>query len=518
MTDLNLAAAEALLDTLPARLGGPGGLAGVVHEGRIVMARAWGYADLEAGRPMTRRSRLPVCSISKQFTCGAVLAALGSPEALDDRVADWLPAFEEPRPSARNLCNNQSGLRDYWALTVLDGARAEQEFPRGAARPLIARMKTGHFAPGTSYSYCNANFRILGDMLSEATGRDLAELYRTLIWDPAGMDSAALTPDTRHPVDGVTGYEGAPDHGFLPAHNGVWWQGDAGISASLDDMLAWECWIDATREDAGSVYRRLSEPQTFADGAAAGYGFGLARETVGRAVFTGHGGALRGFRLYRMNARAERLSVVVMLNHEGDAHGAAVALARAALGVAEPVAPLLPEGWDGIWLDRERGMVARIVSGRRSATLHYATRPLSMQFDGEGLSAPGTTIRRDGTALSMALPGENTVRRLIPLEPLPHASGDEISGLYESPEPGSRMRIEARDGAVFATFEGTLGQGRPEPMTPVARDIWRLTVRRSMDAPAPGEWTFTVSRDAAGRVTGGTLSVWLARGIRWRRL
>ena len=110
--------------------------------------------------------------------------------------------------------------------------------------------------------------------------------------------------------------------------------GDAGLGASLDDMIAWERHIDATRDDAGSLYCRLSAPVCFADGAPAVYGFGLNRGTeLGRPV-TAHGGALRGWRSHRMYVPSERVSVVVMFNHLADAHEAAVDLLAAVLGVS----------------------------------------------------------------------------------------------------------------------------------------------------------------------------------------
>ena len=116
---------DAEMDALAARFAGPGGVVGVVSEGRVIARRSWGFANLDTHQPMTARTRLPICSISKQFTCAAMLAACGEPEALDVRLAAQLPNFEGPLPTVRDLCNNQSGLRDYWALTVLHGARAE---------------------------------------------------------------------------------------------------------------------------------------------------------------------------------------------------------------------------------------------------------------------------------------------------------------------------------------------------------------------------------------------------------
>lgn len=526
MTPLDLSALETVLDSLPARLQGPGGLIGVVKDGQVVAARAWGYADLTTGQPMTAATRMPICSISKQFTCG-VLLAKGAPERFDDRIAAYLPRFEGTLPSTRQLCDNQSGLRDYWALTVTQGALAEQTFAEGDALPLIARNRTGHFAPGTQYSYCNCNYRILGELLMAEAGRPLEDLYREYIWGPAGMETAALTADTRHPADGVTGYEGAPATGYLPADNGIYWVGDAGISASLNDMLAYERWIDATRDDPASIYRQISAAPRFIDGAPARYGFGLAHETLGDVAFTGHGGALRGFRAHRMHSHAARLSVVVLLNHEGDAHDCAVRVARAALGQAQPEVLPVADHWEGLWLDEDRGMIARITPERRGARLDYATGSQMLSPDPDpnqdpdpdsgALAAPGLRITAAPGGLRMRIEGENTTRALIPLEPVATADGAGIAGRYSCAELDAAMEIEARDGAVFVRFDGMLGRGRMEPLLPVARDVWALVTRRSMDAPAPGIWTLLVRRDESGAVSGATLGCWLARGLEYRR-
>ena len=55
------------------------------------------------------------------------------------------------------------------------------------------------------------------------------------------------------------------------------------------------------------------------------------------------------------------------------------------------------------------------------------------------------------------------------------------------------------------------------PVHPVGEDVWRLSCRRSMDAPAPGDWTILVHRDDAGAVSGLTLGCWLARKIAYSK-
>lgn len=516
MTTLNLAALETALDALPKRFPGPGGVAGVMKDGEIIAARAWGYRDLDTAAPMTRKTRLPICSISKQFTCQVLLSTLGDDGAHDGEVAKYLPNFKGTLPTLRQLCDMQSGLRDYWALTVLQGGMAEQVFRFEDAMPLLARMKTGHFPPGTAYSYCNCNFRILREVIKDQTGEDLDTLYRRYVFDPAGMKTALQSSDTSKPQDGVVGYEGNDASGYFPADNRIFWIGDAGIAASLEDMMAYEAWIDATRDDETSLYRRISVEPTFSDGNPAAYGYGLMFEEIAERKFSGHSGALRGFRAKRVNCRDERLSVVVMFNHEANSGGAVASLVEAALDHKTPAPGAVPDGWDGQWL-ADNGLLTTITSRRHGVGLAYngwGPDTLDQTADG-GLGNPDITVKRDGANLVMMRKGDNTTSVLKPLPVKDTADGQEIAGNWYSEELEAEMIIEARDGGAYARFRGALGEGRMERMAPVGKDVWTLATRRSMDAPAPGDWTAVFSRDAEGKLTAVRLGCWLAHGVEY---
>src|SRR6266403_3257453 len=296
---------DRLLERLPRTYAGPGGAVAVLRAGEVLVRHAWGWANAERRIEFTPRTLFRMCSITKQFTCGVLLDAFPDPSVLDDDVRARLPLLEQV-PGTTNLCHNQSGLRDYWAVAMLHGAPAESSFGEVEAARVIAGTRTLHFAPGTRNSYVNQNFRILSDILQERTGRSFAELLRTRIFERAGMESALLAADTRAMPDGTEGYEGTPAAGFRVAENRILWTGDAGLGACLDDMIAWERHIDATRDIADALHSRMSAPVTFADGAPAAYGFGLSRSTeLGRLVI-GHGGALRGWRAHRMYVPSER--------------------------------------------------------------------------------------------------------------------------------------------------------------------------------------------------------------------
>ncbi|MBT9245890.1 D-aminopeptidase [Gemmobacter fulvus] len=515
MAVIDLSALDSALDLLPDQYRGPGGVAGVVHEGRVIARRAWGHADMAARLPMTATRRMPICSISKQMTCALLLDLFSTPEALDPLLPDLLPNFRGPLPTVAQLCHNQSGLRDYWALTVLHGAAPEGLFTEQDGRTLLAQARSGHFAPGAQFSYCNGNFRLLAELIQRATGRDFGALLAERILRPAGMPSAQLAADMRDRVDQVIGYEGNDEVGFLPAESAITWFGDSGVVASLDDMLAWEAHIDASRADAAGLYSRISAPVTFADGMPAPYGYGLRRYRHAGHALTGHGGGVRGFCSFRLHVAAARLSVVVIFNHEASAMRAAEGLMTAALS-APPAAAAEPgQGWDGLWYDHDNDLFLRTRNVPDGVRLHYAVSPATLRpvsatrAEGPG----GLVLDRAGDTLRMTRPAENLTVSASHLHPLLRAEAGDIVGRYWSDEIGAGLVIEARDGAASIGFDGMLGVGPMERMYPLARDLWVVTSRRAMDAAPPGEWTLRIRRTEDGAVAGLTLGCLLARAI-----
>ncbi|EEW23914.1 D-aminopeptidase [Rhodobacter ferrooxidans] len=517
MTGIDLQALERALDLLPGQYRGPAGVAGVVHQGQVIARRAWGFADMAARLPMTPARRMPICSISKQMTCALLLDLFDDPEVLAPLLPGLLPGFRGPLPSVAQLCHNQSGLRDYWALTVLQGAAPEGRFTAADGLALLAQAQDGQFPPGAHYSYSNSNFRLLAELIRQATGRDFADLLDQRIFRPAGMPTARLATDMAERIDGVVGYEGNDEVGFLPAESAITWFGDSGVSASLDDMLAWERHIDATRDDPAGLYRRLTAPVRFADGTSAPYGYGLRRYRQAGHDLTGHGGGVRGFCSFRLHVAAERLSVVVIFNHEASAMRAAEAVMAAALGAPPPPVPVPGQGWDGLWLDRERALFLRTRDVPAGVRLDYAASPVVLTPTSETRAeAPGLVLRREGDLLVMERQTENLTVRAERLVPLDRADATPIAGRYWCDALGTTLDIEARDGAAHVGFDGRLGAGPMERMYPLAQDLWAVTSRRAMDAAPPGEWTLHVCRDASGAVEGLTLGCWLARQITFR--
>ncbi len=510
-----------LLETLPRTYAGPGGAVAALRAGEVLVRHAWGWANAERRIAFTPKTLSRMCSVTKQFTCALALDVFPDPSVLDGDVRGRLPLLEGTAPGALHLCHNQSGLRDYWAVAMLHGSPAEAPFGDSEAARVIAASRTLQFPPGARYSYTNQNFRILSEILQERTGRSFAELLKVRIFAPAGMGDALLAADTRAMPDGTEGYEGTAAGGFRVAENRILWTGDAGLGASLDDMVAWERHIDATRDDAKALYSRLSAPVSFADGKPSAYGFGLGRGTEFDLAVTGHGGALRGWRCHRINVPSERTSVVVLFNHMADARAATLDVLAAVLGKerpqpgAEAAAPALD--WLGSYIEPETGLAVRIDNATPGKLrLRYGHQPDLLEPEGDGSAkSAAVRLRKDKAGgLWMDRPNENQSSRL---QPCAGAAALDFAGRYHCKELDAELSVLDAGGVLYGGFAGFLGRGRMEMLEPVGPDLWLLPCPRALDHTPPGDWTLSLRRDGRGGVCEIELGCWLARKLIYTR-
>jgi D-aminopeptidase len=482
----------------------------VLQNGELLAANTWGYANAERRIPFTAATLFRMCSITKQFTCALLLDAFPDPNAINADIAARLPNLQGHTPTALHLAHNQSGLRDYWAVAMLHGAPVESPFGDQEATQVIAATKSLQFTPGSRYSYVNQNFRLLSDILENRTDRSFAELLRTRLFGPAGMHTAFLAADTRAMPDGTEGYEGSQETGFRAAENRILWTGDAGLGASLNDMIAWERHIDTSRNDPASLVQRLSAPVTFTGGAEAAYGFGLSRHKLHNRLAIGHGGALRGWRSHRVYLPAERLSVVVMFNHLSDAHAAAADIVAAAL--SEPAKPratnIPPPPWIGAYQDPETGLSARIESAPNAQIrLRFGHSPELLDLQPDGTAGTDNTILRPTAAgLHMHRPAENQTTTLTPLA---SATTPIPAGRYHCAELNADLTITDAGGPLYGAFSGFRGQGRMELLKPVGAQTWALPCPRALDHTPPGDWT--LAYNAENNTI--KLGCWLARDL-----
>ena len=533
-------ASKALMG-IPLQYRGPGGAAAVIQNGQLTWQHVWGFADMDKQVPMSADTLMPICSISKQMFCALVhdlqrnpapaMAGKGDArQQLQTALDALLPGsiLHDTGLTVDHLCNNQSGIRDYWALTTLWGARPEDVYSIAQHGPRTReRLQSLHFAPGAEFSYCNTNFHILGRAIEQVTGQLLEELLKERIFRPAGMNTARLGADTAKLAPPCIGYEGLETHGYRPALNRIEWAGDAGVVVSLTDMIAYETFADKAVSDPESWYAHAATNPTYDDGTPSRYKYGLFHGVVEGVKIVGHGGGLRGFRLQRLHAPEKRLSVVVLLNHEAAAGLAAEVIMRQVLGlgpVPKPMASVDPSPeWFGNFFDQETQLLVSVSPTARNAELSisYSVSPETVAIKGAKCAeSKGTTAHIDGDVLTVERLVDNRTLRAKRIKPpdttLPSVDVAAYAGTFYCKEIDSTLHCTDAGGLLYASFDGFLGIGPAQPMRYVGEEIWAMACPRGMDAPAPGTWTFAFVREN-GRVTGVSIGCWLARKVIYAR-
>lgn len=195
---------DALIPSLMAKWGVPGGAVAVVKDDRLVFAKGYGKADTESGSPVTPGSLFRIASLSKPLTSAAVLRLREQGKlGLDDKV---FRKFLVPVPppgtamdprllevTVRHLLEHAGGWDRDASFDPMFRSKeisASLGKPGPASAADIIRYMTGRrldFAPGARYAYSNFGYCILGRVIEKITGKSYFEAMKELVLDPAGI-------------------------------------------------------------------------------------------------------------------------------------------------------------------------------------------------------------------------------------------------------------------------------------------------------------------------------------------
>ncbi len=165
----------------------PGASVVVIADGRVVVRRAYGMADLEQHLAATPETDYRLASVSKQFTAMAVMLLADDRKLrYDQPVRDFLPELPvAAQPvTVRHLLNHTSGLWDYEDL--IPDSRTAQLDDRDVLT-LLASKDSLYFPAGSQYRYSNSGYVLLGLIVARVSGMSFPEFLRTRIFEPLGM-------------------------------------------------------------------------------------------------------------------------------------------------------------------------------------------------------------------------------------------------------------------------------------------------------------------------------------------
>ncbi len=301
----------------------------MVRDGRVVLAKSYGYADLEARRPASIDATLyRQASISKLFTWVLVMQLVEQGKLDLDRDVNAYLDFRIPDAFGKPIT-----LRDLMTHTPGFDERLRGIFDTGAPRPTRllqrANIPNREYAAGSTMAYSNYG-AALGGYIAERAGRKpFEQLVEERILLPLRMTRSTF----RQPIPGPLAAMVAK--GYLPGSREaldfewVATTSAGGMSATPADMGRFlQMLVNGGSLDGVQILA----PQTLATmmrlqrpvgaGATGGYGLGFMVGEHKGVRHAGHGGNLSGTATYIAVLPQQRIGWYVAFNGQG-AGGAA---------------------------------------------------------------------------------------------------------------------------------------------------------------------------------------------------
>jgi CubicO group peptidase (beta-lactamase class C family) len=488
----------------------PGCAVGVARDGKVLLTRAYGMADLEGGRPNTPETIFESGSVAKQFTATAVvLLALDGKLNLDDPVRRYipeLPDYGQPL-TIRNLLTHTSGLREWSNLVALQGwPRGTRVHTQDDLFNVVVAQRALNYPVGQYYSYTNSGFGLLFTIVERVSGKSFVEFSQERIFGPLGMTHTRWRDDfTRLAPGRAQAYTRERDgwHLEMPFENVV---GPGGLLSTVGDWLIWNEAL--TQKTLGAAWvDSLSHQMVLNDGRQIQYALGLMFRDYRGLREVSHSGSTAGYTTYLARYPERGLSVAVMCNMAQANPGAyAHAIADALIPDFPPAPALDTTAADPTQLARYGGIYR---SDRTHEPLLVSTQMLASvrALPGGWYWTPrgGTRLHFDLAAngapagLRMAQADGDTVRYVFAAPatwvPTPQQLA-ALEGYYRSDELGITYQVKVKGDTL------TLGDGRGRFLS------LRPTYPDGFEARNTAVW---FARDRRGRVTAlhmGSARLW----------
>ncbi|MDT9600685.1 serine hydrolase domain-containing protein [Sphingosinicella rhizophila] len=326
-----------------------GATVAVVHQGKLLFARGYGYQDVDKKIPVDpARTLFRPGSTSKLFTWTALMQLVEQGKVkLDDDVNKYIdfkiPATKSKPILIRHLLAHNPGLSDKGGLTVEDPSGFEDLGPF-----LANNMPDRVREPGVEISYSNHATALAGYIVERVSGEDFYDYVENHIFKPLGMNSttfreplpANLAPNMAVGYTMEDGrFEAQPFelyHNIAPAGSG---------SSTATDMANFMlAHLNEGRLGSAQILKpetaRLMHSNLFTNVQGfPGYahGFYVVRSEGPRLI--GHGGNTRDFHSMLLLAPEADFGIFVSETGGQGSYGGRTELINAVIGRLFPVAP-----------------------------------------------------------------------------------------------------------------------------------------------------------------------------------
>ena len=315
----------------------PGIAVGIIHNGKTVLAKGYGTADLNTGAKVDANTNFGIASNSKAFTTTA-LAMLADEKKIswDDKVIQYIPEFKMYNDyvtnefTIRDLLTHRSGL-GLGAGDLMVWPDGHDFTPEDIIKNIHYLKPVSDFR--TKYDYDNLLYIIAGVVIERVSGNSWNDFIQNRILSPLQMNRTAPSWDylkdksnavaPHVPIDGKLKVIGRYTNHIFDAA--------AGIYSNVNDLTKWvQFQLDSGKTKDGkqlvSVEQmlELKTPQTIVSVTAKppynslfkAYGLGFFLQDVNGKLEVSHTGGLEGIVTQIVMLPQLDLGIIVLTNQQ----------------------------------------------------------------------------------------------------------------------------------------------------------------------------------------------------------
>jgi CubicO group peptidase (beta-lactamase class C family) len=414
----------------------PGMAVAVARDGVMAYCRGFGFRDRERGLPVGPRTLFGVGSVTKSFTCVAIMQLQERGLlSVHDPVQRYLPEFSTPDPAAaramtlHHFMTHSSGLPPLPSLypamarSIAGDPAAPPQLAGGETRPidtpadLMEAIAHGDFEllgpPGAQFSYSNDAYALLGTVIERVSGMSYADYLQRHILGPCGMTSTTLSPAAaaaaedvatlyavRQDADGAETVYAAPQ----------WWDAPAMLAAgflksNVADLLRY---LEIYRTGGLAGTERVLAAESVAAmcrphvpvNPHAGYGYGLLVTPRYHGVtLVEHSGGLKGIAAQVCVVPERGLTGVALANVAGAPSG--LLLLRALNGMLGLPLPTRRAEYPTAAAPADLGSYAGLYRSGEGARIEVSVEGDSLVFATEGKRLPARPVGEDAFVVTL---------------------------------------------------------------------------------------------------------------------
>jgi len=294
----------------------------LAREGKPLVAKGYGYANVEWQIPNAPNTKFRIGSITKQFTSMLVMQLR---EQGKIKLEDSMCLYVSPCPDTwkpvtiHHLLTHTSGIPTY---TGIPAWREVNMMPKTTDQIIaFVRDLPLQWTPGERYAYNNSGYFLLGVVIEKITGKKYEDALREMILTPLGLSDTGYDWTSTIIPRRAAGYSGVGASLTNTAPLNMQHPYAAGsMYSTVEDLLKWDQALYTTRLLPEAAKQIMWTP--FRDNYA--YGWNVvppAANAFGGHRRVMHAGGINGFSAMIVRLPEPKMTVIVLCNNDAASAG-----------------------------------------------------------------------------------------------------------------------------------------------------------------------------------------------------